>query len=242
MQGERRSKDGRMTDQIVLEAQKRTITGKKVNNLRRKGILPGVIYGKVGKKQMDPISIQLDLHEASKKINLLTGSSLVTVDVDGEEYPVILREVQKDIIYGTLRHVDFMAVSLTEKLQTAVPIELIGQAPAEISMAAVVVTGISELEIECLPQDLPERIEVDATVLEDIDSVIYVRDLDIAENIDILTDPDELVAGVTYVTIEEEEEEEEEAELAELLDEDMEPEVIEKGKKEEEEFDFEEEE
>jgi large subunit ribosomal protein L25 len=231
-----------MTDQIVLEAQKRTITGKKVNNLRRKGILPGVIYGKVGKKQMDPISIQLDLHEASKKINLLTGSSLVTVDVDGEEYPVILREVQKDIIYGTLRHVDFMAVSLTEKLQTAVPIELIGQAPAEISMAAVVVTGISELEIECLPQDLPERIEVDATVLEDIDSVIYVRDLDIAENIDILTDPDELVAGVTYVTIEEEEEEEEEAELAELLDEDMEPEVIEKGKKEEEEFDFEEEE
>jgi large subunit ribosomal protein L25 len=191
---------------------------------------------------MDPISIQLDLHEASKKINLLTGSSLVTVDVDGEEYPVILREVQKDIIYGTLRHVDFMAVSLTEKLQTAVPIELIGQAPAEISMAAVVVTGISELEIECLPQDLPERIEVDATVLEDIDSVIYVRDLDIAENIDILTDPDELVAGVTYVTIEEEEEEEEEAELAELLDEDMEPEVIEKGKKEEEEFDFEEEE
>jgi large subunit ribosomal protein L25 len=109
-------------------------------------------------------------------------------------------------------------------------------------MAAVVVTGISELEIECLPQDLPERIEVDATVLEDIDSVIYVRDLDIAENIDILTDPDELVAGVTYVTIEEEEEEEEEAELAELLDEDMEPEVIEKGKKEEEEFDFEEEE
>ncbi|MDY6867622.1 MAG: 50S ribosomal protein L25, partial [Chloroflexota bacterium] len=181
--------------------------------------------------------------EASKKINLLTGSSLVTLDVDGEEYPVILREVQKDIIYGTLRHIDFMAVSLTEKLQTAVPIELIGQAPAEVSMAAVVVTGISELEIECLPQDLPERIEVDATVLEDIDSVIYVRDLEISENIDVLSDPDELVAGVTYVTIEEEEEEEEEeAELAELLDEDMEPEVIEKGKKEDEEFDFEEEE
>ncbi len=231
-----------MTDQIVLEAQKRTITGKKVNNLRRQGILPGIIYGKVGKEQLEPIAIQLDLHEASKTINTLTGSSLVTVDVDGEEYPVILREVQKDIIYGTLRHVDFMAVSLTEKLQTAVPIELIGQAPAEISMAAVVVSGISELEIECLPQDLPDRFEVDATVLEDIDSVIYVRDLDIPENIDVLSDPDELVAGVTYVTIEEEEEEEEEeAELAELLEEDMEPEVIEKGKKEEEEFDFEEE-
>jgi large subunit ribosomal protein L25 len=106
-------------------------------------------------------------------------------------------------------------------------------------MAAVVVTGVSELEIECLPQDLPERIEVDATLLVNIDSAIYVKDLELPGNITILTDPDELVAGVTYVTIEEEEEEEEEGELAELFEEDVEPEVIEKGKKEDE-FDEEE--
>jgi large subunit ribosomal protein L25 len=228
-----------MTDQVVIEAQKRNVKGKKVGALRRDGILPGIIYGRQGKKNLDPIPIQLDLHEASKIINTLTGSSLVTLDVDGQEYPAILREAQKDVIYGTLLHVDFLAVSLSEKLSTAVPIELIGQAPAEISMAAVVVSGVSELEIECLPQDMPERIEVDATVLVDIDSAIYVRDLEIGENIDVLTDPNELVAAVTYVTIEEEEEEEEEGELAELLDEDMEPEVIEKGKKEDE---FEEEE
>jgi large subunit ribosomal protein L25 len=158
----------------------------------------------------------------------------VTLDIDGEEYPAILREAQKDVIYGTLLHVDFLAVSLTEKLSTAVPIELIGQAPAELSMAAVVVTGISELEIECLPQAMPERIEVDATVLVDIDSAIYVKDLELSEDIDVLTEPDELIAAVTYVTIEEEEEEEEEGELADLLEEDMEPEVIEKGKKEDE--------
>jgi large subunit ribosomal protein L25 len=109
-------------------------------------------------------------------------------------------------------------------------------------MAAVVVTGISELEIECLPQDMPERIEVDATVLVDMESAIYVRDLDLPDTYDVLTDPDELIAGVTYVTIEEEEEEEEEeGELAELLDEDVEPEVIEKGKREDEEFETEEE-
>ena len=225
-----------MSDQIVLEAKKRTIKGKQVNSLRRQGILPGIIYGKVGKEQMEPIMIQLDLHYASQIIKTLTGSSLVSVDVEGEKFPVILREIQKDIIYGTLRHVDFMAVSMTETLQTAVQIELIGQAPAEMNLAAVVVTGISELEIECLPQDLPERIEVDASVLIDIDSAIYVHDLELSENITILTDPDELIAGVTYVTIEEEpEEEEEEAELAELLEEGVEPEVIEKGKKEEDE-------
>jgi len=223
-----------MTEQIVIEAQKRTVKGKKVGGLRRQGILPGIIYGRIKKDQIEPIPIQLDLHVVSQTIKKLTGSSLVTLDVDGEKYPAILREAQRDIIYGTLRHVDFMAVSLSETLQTAVPIELIGQAPAEINMAAVVVTGVSVLEIECLPQDLPDRIEVDATVLEDIDSVIYVKDLDISDNITILTDPDELIAGVTYVTIEEEEEEEEEGELDELLDEDMEPEVIEKGKKEDE--------
>ncbi|MFN2304244.1 MAG: 50S ribosomal protein L25 [Anaerolineales bacterium] len=230
-----------MPEQNVLSAEKRSIKGKKVNSLRREGLLPGIIYGRIGKDQIEPILIQLNLHNASKIINRLTGSSLVKLNVDGEEYPVILREAQRDILMGTLQHVDFMAVSLTEKLQTAVPIELIGQAPAEINLAAVVVTGISELEIECLPQDLPERIEVDATVLVDMDSAIYVRDLELPDNFEVLTDPDELIAGVTYVTIEEEEEEEEEeAELAELLEEDVEPEVIEKGKKEEEDFESEE--
>jgi large subunit ribosomal protein L25 len=238
--GERRSKDGEMSEQNVLNAEKRSLKGKRVNSLRRSGLLPGIIYGRIGKDQIEPIPIQLNLHEASKIINRLTGSSLVRLNVEGDEYPVILREAQRDIILGTLKHVDFMAVSLTEKLQTAVPIELIGQAPAEINLAAVVVTGISELEIECLPQDLPERIEVDATILVDMDSAIYVRDLDLPANFDVLTDPDELIAGVTYVTIEEEEEEEEEAELAELLEEDVEPEVIEKGKKEEEDFETEE--
>jgi large subunit ribosomal protein L25 len=225
-----------MTDQIVIQAQKRTVKGKKVGALRREGILPGIIYGKIGKKTMDPIMVQMDLHEASLIIRTLTGSSLVQIEVDDKQYPVVLREIQKDIIYGTLRHVDFMALDLTEKLQTAVPIELIGDAPAADNLAFVVVTGISELEIECLPQDMPERIEVDASTLVDTDSVILVKDLDLPDNIDVLTPEDEMIAGVTYVVIEEEPEEEEEGELAELLDEDAEPEVIEKGKQEEEEI------
>jgi large subunit ribosomal protein L25 len=223
-----------MAEKIVLTAQKRTVKGKQVGALRREGILPGIIYGKLGKSHIEPIMVQLDLHDASKIINLLTGSSLVTVDVEGKEYPVVVREVQKDIIYGTLRHVDFMAVSLTEKLQTAVPIELIGQAPAEMTMAAVVVTGISELMVECLPQDMPERIEVDATQLVDMDSVIYVKDLSLPDTVEILTDPEELIAAVTHVAVEAEPEEEE-GELDELLEEGAEPEVIEKGKQEEEE-------
>jgi large subunit ribosomal protein L25 len=88
-----------MTDQIVLEAQKRNLKGKKVKTLRRQGLLPGIIYGRIGKEQIEPVAIQLDLHDASKIINKLTGSSLVNLKVEGEEYPVVLREAQKDIIY-----------------------------------------------------------------------------------------------------------------------------------------------
>jgi len=110
---------------------------------------------------------------------------------------------------------------------------LIGQSPAETNLSAVVVTGISELEIECLPQDMPERIEVDASVLVDMESVIMVKDLDLPDTLEVLSDPNELIASVTYVRIEEEEPEEEEGELAELLEDEIEPEVIEKGKKEE---------
>jgi large subunit ribosomal protein L25 len=221
-----------MTEKTIIEAQKRNIKGKQVRQLRRQGFLPGIIYGKIGKDPIDPVLIKLDLHEASKTINRLTGSSLITVDVEGEEYPVVLREAQKDIIFGTLRHVDFLAVSMTEKLQTLVPIELVGEAPVTTAFSAVVVTGLNELEIECLPQDMPERIEVDASVLVDMDSVISVKDLDLPEALEVLSDPDEFIASVTYVAVEEEVEEEEEGELADLLDEEAEPEVIEKGKKE----------
>ena len=224
-----------MTDQIVIQAEKRTVKGKKVSTLRREGILPGIIYGKIGKKFMDPIMVQMDLHSSSQIIKTLTQSSLVRIEVEGKQYPVVLREIQKDIIYGTLRHVDFMALDLSQKLQTSVPIELVGEAPAASNLSFVVMTGISELEIECLPQDMPERIEVDAGSLVDTDSVILVKDLKLSDNIDILTPEDEMIAGVTYVVIEEEPEEEAEGELAELLDEDAEPEVIEKGKQEEEE-------
>ena len=117
----------------------------------------------------------------------------------------------------------------------SVPIELVGEAPAASNMSFVVVTGISELEILCLPQDMPERIEVDASVLVDTDSVILVKDLVLSDAVEVLTPEDEMVAGVTYVAMEEEPSEEGEGELADILEGGAEPEVIEKGKQEEEE-------
>ncbi len=125
-----------------------------------------------------------------------------------------------------------MSVSMTEKLHTNVPIELLGEAPA-VSEGGILVTGQDNLDVQSLPKDLPERISIDISTLLAIGDAIYVRDLEVPEAVEVLTSEDEMVVLVTApAAIEEEEVEVEEEEL--FLDEDAEPEVIERGKKEEE--------
>src|SRR5512141_75260 len=109
-------------DKVVLKATKRVVTGKQVNALRRAGKLPAVIYG----RHTEPISIALDMHTASIILGKVGTSSLLTVDVDGKEYPALVRERQRDYLRGTLKHVDFLAVSLTEKIRADVRIEITG--------------------------------------------------------------------------------------------------------------------
>jgi len=215
-------------EEIVIKAQKRNVIGKQVGALRRSGYLPGVIYG----RHITAFPIQMDSKEASYIVNRLTSSSLVTIDVDGEKHTTIVRDRQKDVITSHLLHVDFLAVSLTEKLRTNVGLELVGVAPVSENTDTVVVQSLNELEIECYPQDLPERIDVDISSLATLSDVILVSNLDLGEKITILTDENELIASVTYVVQEVEEEEE----VEELLEgEEGEPEVLEKGKTEDEE-------
>ncbi len=211
-------------EEIIINAEKRTVTGKKVGALRRAGYLPGVIYG----RHLEAFPIQMDAHDAALTLGKLTSSSLVTIKVGDETHTTIVRDRQKDVIYGTLLHVDFLALSLTETLRTSVSLELIGEAPVSEMGDTVINQILNELEIECLPKDLPARIEVDLSKLETIEDLITVADLVIPEGVTVLTDPTETVVTVGYVA-QEAEEAEEEFEAIE------EPEVLEKGKKEEEE-------
>lgn len=209
---------------IIINAEKRTVTGKQVGALRRTGYLPGVIYG----RHLGAFPIQMDFQDTSRIISRLTGSSLVTIDIEGEKHAAIVRDRQKDVVYGNLLHVDFLAVSLTETLRTSVILELVGESPAAESGEAVVVQSLNELEIECLPQDLLDKIEVDISGLETTSDSILVSSIELSDKITILTDPNEVVASVTYVI--QEVEEEEEVELEELIADEVEPEVIERGK------------
>jgi large subunit ribosomal protein L25 len=213
-------------EEIVLKANHRSVLGKQVKALRREGKLPAVVYG----HHIDPISIVLDLRETARSLAGLAPSALVIVDVDGEQHKTLVREKQRNKITGTLLHVDFLAVSMTEKLHAQVYIEVTGVAPAIKEFSGVLVTGTDEVEVECLPQDLPERIVADTSGLLKIGDGIYVRDLVVPEGVKILAEPDTMVALIMAQAAVEEV-------VAPVAEEEVVeggPEVIEHGKKEEE--------
>lgn len=187
-------------EKVVLEATKRDVVGKQVKALRREGKLPAVIYG----RHTEPININLDAHSATLALGKLTSSSLVTINVDGAEYPALVREKQRDYIKNRLLHVDFMAVSLTDKIRTRVSVHFIGVSLAVKDYNAVLVKNLEELEVECLPTDLPERIDVDISALGRPGEGIRVKEVKVPETVHILNDPETMVAVATFAKVEEE--------------------------------------
>jgi large subunit ribosomal protein L25 len=160
-------------EKVVLDATKRDVIGKQVKALRREGKLPAVIYG----RHTEPIKINLDAHSATLALGKLTSSSLVTIKVDGTEYPALVREKQRDFIKNRLLHVDFLVVSMTEKLRTSVSVHFFGASPAVKDYNAVLVKNLEQLDVEALPTDLPERIDVDISVLARPGDGIRVREV-----------------------------------------------------------------
>ena len=187
-------------DQVVLTAEKRDVIGKQVRALRRAGKLPAVIYG----RHTEPINILLDAHSASLALGKLTSSSLVTIEVDGTRYPTLVREKQRDYLKNRLLHVDFLAVSLTENIRASVIVNFVGVSTAVKDYNAVFVVNLPSLEVECLPTDLPERIDVDISVLARPGDGIRVRDVKASDKVRLLDDPDTMVAVATFAKVEEE--------------------------------------
>ena len=119
----------------------------------------------------------------------------------------LAKEVQWDVISRKPIHVDFYAVIMTEKVTIEVPLVFVGEAPAATQAGAMLLQGLDEVEIECLPGDLVEAIEVDVTELVEMDQTIYVKDLRVPPALDVLTDAEEIVARVAWAAAEEVEEE-----------------------------------
>ena len=215
-------------EKVVLKAAKRNVTGKQVKALRRAGPLPAVIYG----RHVDqPVSISLEAHSAELAFAKLTSSTLVTIDVEGEEFTAIVREKQRNFIKGNLTHVDFLALDLTERIRTKVRLTFVGVAPAVKDYSAVLVHRMEALEVECLPTDLPERITVDISSIREIGNNIHVREIPLPENVVVLDDADHIVIVATLVKEEAAEVPGAGAPGAEVAAPDL---SVERGKKEEE--------
>lgn len=187
-------------DKVVLQAEKRDVVGKQVKALRRAGRLPAVIYG----RHTEPLLITLDAHSASLALGKVTSSSLVTIELEGKQYPTLVREKQRDYIKNRLLHVDFLTVSLTETIRATVSLNFEGVSTAVKDYNAVLVTSVQSLEVECLPSDLPERIDVDISVLKRPGDSIRVRDLNISDKVQVLDDPDTTIAVAAAARVEEE--------------------------------------
>jgi large subunit ribosomal protein L25 len=143
-----------------------------------------------------------------------------------------VREKQQNHIKRNIIHVDFMVVSLTEKIRANVSIVLTGNSPAVKDFNAMLINGLSELEVEAFPQDLPESIVVDISALIKIGDGIHVRDIVLSDKVEVLDMPDEMIVLATAPA--KEEVEEVVTPEAALVAESTEPDVVEKGKKEEE--------
>ncbi len=216
-------------EKVVLKASRRTVTGKQVGALRRAGQLPAVIYG----HNIEPVAISLDAKETKTLLGRVSASTLVTIDLDGKEFPTLVREKQREPVKNVFLHIDFQAVSLTEKIRAKVSISLTGISPAVKDFSAILVTTLNDLEVEAFPQDLPERIVVDISKLAKIGDGIHVSDLILSDKVHIMASTDEMIVLATAPKAEVEEVAA--VEEAVVTEEGAEPEVIEKGKKEEEE-------
>lgn len=184
----------------VLKTEKRNVLGRKVKRLRREGVLPANIYGKKAKS----LAVQVKLDEFQKVFSEAGETGLVELKLNDKVHSVLIHNVQLDPVTDKPLHIDFLEVDLKEKVTATVPIHLIGESPSE-KEGGVVVQQMHEVEVEALPTDLPEKIEVDISGLLEIDQAIKAGELKVDKTkVEIKEDPERIVVSVAPPAKEEE--------------------------------------
>lgn len=177
---------------LKLAVEERKITGKKVKKLRREGILPGNVYG----KNIKSISVQVKDKDFEKVYSEAGETGLVDIDLKGKTIPVLIHNVQKDPIRKFYIHADFYKVDLTQKVKAMVPLVIIGQAKAVVDKLGLLLQPLSQIEVEALPEDLPEKIEVNVELLAKVEQQITVGEIQSPKGVTIITDPSQVVVKI----------------------------------------------
>jgi large subunit ribosomal protein L25 len=190
-----------------LKADERTVLGKKVKKLRREGFLPGNVYG----KGLNSYALQVKLSDFENVYKEAGETGLVDLSYDGKSKPVLIKNLQQNYATRTLLHVDFYQVNLKEKVKATVPVVLTGEPKAVTDKVGLLLQTQADVEIEALPDKLPENIEISVEQLTEIGEQITVADLKAPDDVAILTDPAQTVAKIVEPVVEEPEPEPEEA-------------------------------
>ncbi len=230
-----------MTSEINLKAFSRTEQNGKVKNIRKQGFIPGVIYGPETKNKTLKIN-RVDLEKAYEQAG---EYHLINLQIDdAAPAKVIIKSIQKHPTKERYRHVDFYQVNMNEKIATEIPLDFVGEAKAVKELGGFLVKNADSIEVECLPGDLPEIIEVDLNPLQTFDDYIRLKDIPLSKNVELISDPETVVVYAEAPKTEEqiEKEEEEAAKELEQGEKGMkEKETEEEGKEEEEKKEAEEE-
>ncbi len=185
-------------DKKIIEARTRTLTGKgAAKRLRHEGRLPAVMYDNAGKA----VLLDLDDKDFAKLYGTITESTLIDVKIDGSRDAIaFVKDAQYNIITDKVTHVDFYEVEAGKKIRTKIPVRLTGS-PEGVRLGGILEAGTEELDVECLPKNLPPRVVVDVTDLQ-INHSIHVKDVVVPEGVKVLTDPHLTVATLKYAKAE----------------------------------------
>lgn len=193
-----------MAKNPTLIAEKRTILGKEVKKLRRDGKLPANVYG----KGLESTSIQVETKVFEDLFKQVGETGLIDLQFEGSSHPVLVKNIQLKYPLRTPLHVDFYQVNLKEKVKTMVPLEVIGEAKAVADNIGILIQQVNEVEVEALPTDLPEKIEVNVEDLAAVGDSVTVTDLKVTGDVTILNDPEQIIVKIEEPVVEEPEPEE----------------------------------
>jgi large subunit ribosomal protein L25 len=192
-----------MKKTLTIKAKTRDLLGRKAKRLRKEGILPANVYGKSIKSQ----AVQVLLNDFEKVYKQAGETGLVDLELGKTKKTVLIHNLQTDPVTAVPLHADFFQVDLKQKVTAQVPVEVLGESPAEKQGLGTLVTLLDEIEVEALPADLPEKFELDLTGLTDVGQAVFVKDLKVdAKKVEIKNDPEEIVVKVEPIREEEEEE------------------------------------
>jgi large subunit ribosomal protein L25 len=175
-----------------LNLVRREVIGKKVRALRRQGIIPANIYG----HNVDSLAVQVGSDELRLLMKRHSRNEIIYVRVDGRERPTFVRDVQRNPVTDQIVHVDFLQISLTEKVRLEVPVHFNGVAPAVTTFGGIVTHATNQVLVEALPTAVPSVIEVDISDLTEIGQSIHVGDLPEMEGVVFLTDAGSVIVRI----------------------------------------------